>query len=119
MKTDNVFVGDIRVCTKCIDHVVMEVSNKKAGYVEIDDELHQENAVLVKTTSGKYVELHKLYLFNGLLDFLPKAKLLSFSNMIMSIAPERAGELFVDEKSLKPYQPIHEFQQPAKTLRLR
>ena len=59
MKPDKIFIGNIKRCTKYISHSRFTgnvfigeecVSLNSFGYIESEDELYKENAVLVKLT---------------------------------------------------------------------
>ena len=76
MKPDKVFIGNIKRCTKYISHsrftgnvfIGEECVNLSSfGYIESEDELYKENAVLVKTKNGGYIDLEN---FNSILDYL-------------------------------------------------
>ena len=76
MKPDKVFIGNIKRCTKYISHSRFTgnvfigeecVSLNSFGYIESEDELYKENAVLVKTKNGGYIDLEN---FNSILDYL-------------------------------------------------
>ena len=65
MKPDKVFIGNIKRCTKYISHSRFTgnvfigeecVSLNSFGYIESEDELYKENAVLVKTKNGGYID---------------------------------------------------------------
>ena len=74
MKTDQIFIGDIRKCTKYETHTTFSSSTyigdqcigcDSFGYIDKDDELYKENAVLIKIKNGGYVDLER---FNSILD---------------------------------------------------
>ena len=114
MKTDQIFIGDIRKCTKYNTHTTFSSSMyigdqcigcDSFGYVDEDDELYKENAVLVKTKNGGYIDLEN---FNSILDYLKiyKDDAQRDYNLWKTIMPTHSrgsNSLFVDENSLKPY----------------
>ena len=76
MKTDQIFIGDIRKCTKYETHTTFSSSTyigdqcigcDSFGYIDKDDELYKENAVLIKIKNGGYVDLER---FNSILDYI-------------------------------------------------
>lgn len=114
MKPDKVFRGNIKRCTKYISHsrftgnvfIGEECVNLSSfGYIESEDELYKENAVLVKTKNGGYIDLEN---FNSILDYLKiyKDDVQRDYNLWKTIMPTHSrsnNSLFVDENSLKPY----------------
>ena len=114
MKPDKVFIGNIKRCTKYISHsrftgnvfIGEECVNLSSfGYIESEDELYKENAVLVKTKNGGYIDLEN---FNSILDYLKiyKDDVQRDYNLWKTIMPTHSrgsNSLFVDENSLKPY----------------
>lgn len=114
MKPDKVFIGNIKRCTKYISHsrftgnvfIGEECVNLSSfGYIESEDELYKENAVLVKTKNGGYIDLEN---FNSILDYLKiyKDDAQRDYNLWKTIMPTHSrgnNSLFVDENSLKPY----------------
>ena len=72
MKTDKIFWGNIRKCTKYEVHKVFTCSeyindqcigSDSFGYVERDDELYKEYAILIKLENGSFVDLEILFSF--------------------------------------------------------
>lgn len=114
MKTDQIFIGDIRKCTKYETHTTLSSSTyigdqcigcDSFGYIDKDDELYKENAVLVKIENGGYVDLER---FNSILDYIRIYRDITkdgyrLGGLMMSTSAHCIDSLFVDEKSLKPY----------------
>lgn len=114
MKTDQIFIGDIRKCTKYNTHTTFSSSMyigdqcigcNSFGYVDEDDELYKENAVLIKVKNGGYVDLEN---FNSILDYIKIHQDITkngyrLGGLIMSTSAHCVNCLFVDRKSLKPY----------------
>lgn len=114
MKTDQIFIDDIRKCTKYETHHTFSSSTyigdqcidcESFGYIKEDDELYKENAVLVKIENDGYVDLEK---FNSILDYIKIYRDITengyrLGGLMMSTSAHSIGSLFVDEKSLKPY----------------
>lgn len=113
MKTDQIFIGDIRKCTKYETHTTFSGSTyignqhiycDSFGYIDEDDELYKENAILIKIENGGYVDLER---FNSILDYIKIYRDIKKDGyrlgLMMSTSAHCIDSLFVDEKSLKPY----------------
>lgn len=114
MKTDQIFIGNIRKCTKYKMHTTLIsslfigdqcVGSDSFGHIETDDELYKENAVLIKIKNGGYVDLER---FNSILDYIKIYRSITkngyrLDGLMMSTSAHCIDSLFVDEKSLKPY----------------
>lgn len=114
MKTDQIFKGDIRKCTKYKTHVTLSgstyigeqcIESDSFGYIEDDDEIYKENAILIKIKNGGYVDLERL---NSILDYIRIYRDISkngyrLGGLMMPTSSFCVDRLFVDEKSLKPY----------------
>lgn len=114
MKTDQIFIGDIKKCTKYESHTTFCaysyfgdqcIGGSSLGYIEEETELYKENAVLIKVSENRYVDLEQL---NSILDhikiFIHSIDKNSYlGELIMSTCAYYKNSLFVDEKSLKPY----------------
>ena len=77
MKTDQIFIGDIRKCTKYNTHTTFSSSMyigdqcigcDSFGYVDEDDELYKENAVLIITHNTRILENLKVDYVHILVD---------------------------------------------------
>lgn len=116
MKSDKVFIGDIKKCTKYESHVSLRsetyfgdecIGCESFGYIEREGELHKENAVLVMLDNGGYVDIDRV---NGLLDYISIYRdsfkdgfRIRDKGLIMSTSPSFLGNLYVDSDSLTPY----------------
>ena len=114
MKTDRVFVGDIKKCTKHIMEPVFSSSTYIGddcigcdcfGHTIVESELYKENAVLIEFNGG-YVDLDNL---KNVVDYIKVHKDITrdgfyMGGLIMSTMPHTSDSLFVDSSSLKPYQ---------------
>jgi len=111
MKPEQVFIGDIRRCTKYETHTTFSsgtyingecLFTDSFGYIETDNELYKENAVLIKIRENRYVDLERL---NSILDYIEiyKDKMYNLGTIMMPISEYGVDRLFVDHKSLKPY----------------
>lgn len=114
MRQKQVFIGNIKKCTKYINHSrfneIVYIGDKcinlnSFGYVETEDEVYKENVLLVKIKNGGYIDLEN---FNSILDYIKiyKDNLkegYALWKTIIPAYPREINSLFVDEKSLKPY----------------
>ena len=114
MKTDQIFIGDIRKCTKYETHTKLSSSTyigdqcigcDSFGYIDKDDELYKENAVLIKIKNGGYVDLER---FNSILDYIRIYRDITkdgyrLGRFMMSTSALCFDSLFFVEESLKPY----------------
>jgi len=114
MKPEQIFIGNIRKCTKYESHTTFQsktyingecIGADGFGYVDTDDELFKENAILIKIEKGGYVDLER---FNSILDYIRIYKDITkdgymLGGLMMSTSSHGLDSLFVDEDSLKPY----------------
>lgn len=114
MKPEQIFIGNIRKCTKYDLHTTLQcktyvngecIGSDGFGYIDTDDELFKENAILIKIGKDGYVDLER---FNSILDYLRIYKNVTkngymLGGLIMSNSSYGLDSLFVDEDSLKPY----------------
>ena len=114
MKTEKIYIGNIRRCTSyeehytrtastCIDDMCIE--NESLGYINSDDVLYKENAILLKLDNGGFVDLEDL---NSLLDILKLkknslSKWITLGGSVMITTPYENDCLFVDRNSLRNY----------------
>lgn len=101
MEEERYFIGNIKKCTKLKTHKTFEMVTEgitdSFGYIEIEDELYKENAILLKTKEG-YIDLDNLTTLYNIKKNRNK------KNILMPTYPIYIGCLFIDEKSLKPYK---------------
>lgn len=110
MKKHQIFIGDIRKCTKHIMQPLFSFGDPFGGeifgYTEQEDELYKKDAVLIEVTNGAYVDLEVI---DSALDMLRLKKYIlkdggwRNNSLMMSTRPTCGDELFVDSDSLKPY----------------
>ena len=114
MKPEQIFIGNIKKCTKYEEHTTfsssMYIGNQciccdSFGTIAVDDEIYKENAVLIKIKNGGYVDLERL---NSLLDYIKIHQDITkngyrLGGLMMSTSAHCIDSLFVDEESLKPY----------------
>ncbi len=114
MKTDQIFIGDIRKCTKYETHTTFSsetyfgnqcIACDSFGYIDSDDELYKENAILIKIENGGYVDLD---CFKSFLDYFKIYQDITkegyrLGGLMMSTKAHCINSLFVDKESLKPY----------------
>lgn len=114
MKKCQIFIGNIRKCTRFDRHVTFSssthfngklVSVSSIGYTDTDDELYKENAILIKFGKYGYVDVDNL---RSILDYIKVYGYIlkdgyRLGGLMMSTSAYGNGCLFVDIKSLKPY----------------
>lgn len=114
MKKDQIFIGDIRKCTKYEIHTTFGnnayigdvcIGCDSFGYINSNDELYKENAILIKIENGGYVDLER---FNSFLDYVRIYQNITkngycLGKLMMPTSAYCINSLFVDEKSLKSY----------------
>ncbi len=115
-------VGDIKKCTKMVDH---EVNLTNGGYVESDEEIVRYNALLLQVRENVYINLEDAYVAELLSqNVIPQSNLLRLVKMTIYAAPQQQGDYFVDEKTLQTYEEYEmnncfhdEYEQPEETKR--
>ena len=114
MKAKQIFIGNIRECTKSEEHITTTsktysngecVGSESMGYINTESDIYRENAILIKIKNGGYVDLTRL---NSILDYIKVRKDITkwgfrLGGLIMASSANRVGKLFVDENSLKSY----------------
>lgn len=113
MKTNQIFRGDIKKCTKYDVHTTFSsstyiggqcIGGASIGYVDDEYEIYKENAVLIKVKDGAYVDLESL---NSILDYIRiyRDMLLRdyISGLIIPTSTYCANSLLINEETLKPY----------------
>lgn len=123
MNYEQFFIGDIRICKNynrfnadCIDEWIggpsperlIKNSNGTTDYIDYTDEMYKQDAILIKTKNGKYIDLEDV---NSILDYVStdcdnKVKKFCLKNKVMSTLPDESGSLFVDKRSLKSYENV-------------
>lgn len=130
MKSDQVFIGNIRRCTKYEENIALScktyidgqlIGCERFGSIEEDDELYKENAILIRVKNGGYVDLER---FDSILDYIRLYRLYTkngfrLGGLIMSTSAYRLDDLFVDEKTLKPYYQTNEEVKDTSILKLK
>lgn len=111
MKGEKIFVGTIMECTECmyVPHLEMEDYGVTVaygcGHMEAEDRVYKEDAILVRTKNGLYIDVDVL---NPL-----RAAYLCFESknnvrrgdpyMFEGAHGTHKGELFVASDSIRPY----------------
>lgn len=112
MKLEQIFIGDIKKCTKyerCPSRtyttrfgVVTGVESEVT--ITYNEEVYKEKAVLIKIDKGGYVDLDRLNTIMDILkihkDLLPNSY--RVGGLMMATRAHKEGCLFVDENSLTP-----------------
>jgi len=105
MKKEQIFLGNIKRCVKfSINDDFFEFGIPPI--LKIEDELYKENAILIKTKNGDYVDLENLTSF---IDYIKlyvhiKKNYYQPGSLLMPTHANYINALFVDEQSLRPYQ---------------
>lgn len=113
MKTNQIFIGDIKKCTKYDVHTTFSssmyigehcIGGSSIGYVDEEYEIYKENAVLIKVADYAYVDLESL---NSILDYIRIYRDMLLrdysSGLIISTSAYCINTLIVDENFLMPY----------------
>lgn len=114
MKSDRIFIGNIKKCTVYDEHSTFSssfyigdrcITTESYGTIGINSEMIKKNAVLLRLTEGGYVDLESL---NSYLDYLKARKDVGRKGFRLGrlILPDVALGLdyvFVDRHSLKQY----------------
>ena len=108
MEESNLFIGNIKKCTKYETHKIISFSMAGCcdsfGYMEIEEELYKEKTILIKTEDNHFIELDnitKIYKISKI-----KKRNNTLQNIKMTTYPSGEKNLFVDKKSLEPYESI-------------
>lgn len=113
MKSSQIFIGNIKKCTKYQTFVAFSGNTyindqctgcDQFGYIETNDEIYKENAILIKIGNSGYVDLERLH---SILDYIKIHQDIKngyhLGGLIMPTSAYHIDSLFVDRKSLKPY----------------
>lgn len=114
MKAEQIFVGDIKKCTKYEAHTIFQfemclngqsLGGDSFGYVDVEDEIFKQNATLIKFEKGGYVDIENI---NSILDYIKiyrdiKKDGYMLGGLLMSTSAHRSDCLFVDRDSITPY----------------
>ena len=114
MKAEQIFIGDIKKCTKYEAHTTLQcetyingqsIGGEGFGYVKIEDEIFKENAILIKFENGGYVNVENI---NSILDYIKIYKNIKkngykLGGLMMSTYAHRPDCLFVDRDSITRY----------------
>ena len=112
MKTDRIFIGNIKMCTKYeFSNIISNndyiddkcIGSASFGYIDYEDKVVKENAILIKLKDCFYVDVENL---NSFLDYILISGVIInpiLTNLVISTFASRKNQLFVDKESLKPY----------------
>ena len=103
MKIENIYIGDIKKCTKYEEHnmIISNFGGIVTGFggINTEGELYKKDVVLIKLKNGGYVDIDR---YNTIFD---KLKLTMNGNrlgeLVMSRFASHEGSLYVD--NLEPY----------------
>lgn len=114
MKPEQIFIGNIKQCTKYEMHKILSssfyIGNQcigcdTFGHIDMDDELYKKDAILIKLKHGGYVDVENI---NSILDHIKIRRYITkdgfrLGGLIISTKAHYINSLLVDEDSLKPY----------------
>lgn len=114
MKSDQIFIANLRKCTKHNSHAIFQSSTEINGqslgeeifgFVDTEDELYKENAILIKMKNGGYVDIDVLRNYFDYLKLFKDITPNGFVNngIFLSTMPSKVGDVFVDYKTIEPY----------------
>ncbi len=98
MKEDRIFFGNINQCT-CYTRIKKQVNPKvEIDYILKKSELYKEKVLLMKAKNGLFVEIEGLNICELALVYNA-----SIGKKLMKTDPNHENDLYIDEKSLQPY----------------
>lgn len=114
MKSDSIFVADIKKCTSydttnlfcCEEYINGKLVGRSGfGYITHEGEVIKKDAILINLKNGGYVDIDSL---NGVVDVVKTLKDMRrrgfvTGGKIMSTSPSRVGSVYVCTDSLRPY----------------
>lgn len=104
MKMNRVFIGSIMKCTKDKVVTIYEGGGECFDTRDLRFDVYKPHAILIKLGKGKYVDLETI---ESHLDYLYlKVQTTNSNKIILPTTSHGEGSLFVDEKSLRPYENI-------------
>lgn len=104
MKSDQIFVADLRKCTD-LHFKGIGMDGASVGCISADSELFKKEAILIKIDEGRYVDLEVL---DSALDYIKVRCITALDQsrvggLIIPTFTFKSGAIFVDESTLKPY----------------
>lgn len=107
IKKENIFIGNIKRCTKYREVDMNEKDSHESGLVYYNSEVYAEDVILVKVSDNPvgYINLRS---FESLLDYLKQNNIKdyegpSLEEAILYTKVNGQGSIWVDSVSLKPY----------------
>lgn len=104
MKSDQIFVADLRKCTD-LHFNGIHIDGASVGCISADSEPFKKDAILIKIDDGRYVDLEAL---DSALDYIKVRCITALcqscvGSLIIPTFTFKSGAIFVDESTLKPY----------------
>ena len=101
MNQNQIFIGDIRVCTK---YSSKDISTNLKKIIKETEE-YKKDAILIKIKNGGFIDIDTL---NNIIDYM---NIIShktkggwrLGGLMMDIQPHFEGALYIDRATLKPY----------------
>lgn len=114
MKSNQIFIANLRKCTKHESHALFQSSTEINGeslggeifgYTDRQDELYKENAILIQMKNGAYVDIDVLKSYFDYLKLFRDITPNGFINngIFLSTMPTKVGDIFIDYKTIEPY----------------
>lgn len=109
MKNDRFYVGTIKVCTEYVEEPVLVMEDfagvSSFGNIKTKSEVYKENALLVKTRNGLYIDTADLTVLDIAYLYLENKKSITTGEpyMFSGSRGSYVGNKFVDRESLQPY----------------
>lgn len=110
VEIDSILIGNIMKCSNYKKVSSFEIATDtditSFGHIETNQEIYKENAILIKTKNGGYIDIDTLRTFLDYINIYRYTLKQGFrlGGLIMATDPISVNSLFVDEKSLKPYK---------------
>ena len=111
-------LGTIKKCTEYKIHTTfsstvsingIDCFKDSFGHIESDSEIYKENAVLIKVVDSGYVDLDSLKRFRDTIkvkNSITRDGGFYLDRLILGTSEYKEGCLFVDESTLKQYEPL-------------
>ena len=101
----NVYIGDIKKCTNLEATKLNITDNTVQKHNDFEGQLVDANALLYKTTSGRYFDLNNLYLLELIAANLKMDSIwLKKHGIVLTTEPEKIGDYYLELNSLKKYK---------------
>lgn len=109
MKNDRFYIGNIKICTEYVEEPVLVMEDfagvSSFGNIKTKNEIYKENALLVKTRNGLYIDTEDLSVLDIAYLYFENKKTITTGEpyMFSGSRGSYVGNKFVDGESLQPY----------------